>query len=95
MTNRSHHLKDPDAILDYHINWSEWLNETGDGDYIVTSEWIVPDGITAQDEEFTMNTATVWLAGGTAGKRYPLTNRVTTARGRRDDRTIYVEMRHK
>ena len=35
--------KDPDAVLDYGFDWSAWLEA---GDTIVTSEWIVPEGIT-------------------------------------------------
>ena len=34
--------KDPNAVLDYTIDWARWLA----GDQIVTSEWIIPSGLT-------------------------------------------------
>lgn len=82
--------KDPDAVLDYQINWAVWL----DGDTIVTSDWVLPadTDIVEDDSSNTTTTATIWLSAGTAGQRYPITNRITTAGGRTDDRTIYIQV---
>ena len=79
-------IKDPDALLDYTIDWSDWLGS----DTILTSEWFVSEGITDDHETNTSTSATVWLSGGTAGVAYLLTNRVTTALGRIDDRVITI-----
>jgi hypothetical protein len=80
------YVKDPDATLDYQIDWATWLGD----DTIVTSTWIVPSGLTEEDSLSTTTTATVWLSGGTVGQVYLVTNRVTTVEGRTDDRTIRV-----
>ncbi|HZY76546.1 MAG TPA: hypothetical protein VFE40_09525 [Jatrophihabitantaceae bacterium] len=82
-------IKDPDAVLDYQIDWSAWL----DGDTIVTSVWIVPDGIVKDSDSHTDTAATIWLSGGTIDKTYRVTNRITTAAGRTDDRTEPVTIR--
>jgi hypothetical protein len=85
-------VKDPDAVLDYEVHWASWL----DADTIDTSEWVdVDDGITVDSDSHTTATATVWLSGGTVGASYRLTNRITTADGRTDDRTITVVIREK
>ncbi len=83
--------KDPNAVLDYSINWTRWLA----GDQIAASEWIVPSGLTKMADPKTATSATVWLSGGTAGQSYIVTNRITTAAGRTEDRsfTIRIEER--
>jgi fructosamine-3-kinase len=83
--------KDPNAVLDYSIDWTRWLA----GDQIAASEWIVASGLTKMAESKTATSATVWLSGGTAGQSYIVTNRITTAAGRTEDRsfTIRVEER--
>lgn len=85
------YVKDPDAVLDYKVDWADWLAATGDA--IVTSTWLVPAGVTKTDEDNTTATATIWLSGGTAGSSYQVTNRVTTTQGRTDDRTIQIIVR--
>lgn len=86
--------KDPDATLDYQRDWSAWL-AAADDDTIVTSTWIVPDGLTKTDEANTATTATVWLSGGTAGLSYDVVNRIVTAQGRTDDRTLTIICRQR
>ena len=85
-------VKDPDAVLDYAIDWSAWLPE---GDTINTSTWTVPVGITADSDTHDGTSTTVWLSGGTSGENYELVNRVVTTGGRTDDRTIYVNIRQR
>ena len=83
--------KDPNAVLDYTIDWTRWLA----GDQVATSEWLVPTGLTKVADTKTASSATVWLSGGTAGQSYTVTNRITTTGGRAEDRsfTIRVEER--
>ena len=81
--------KDPDATLDYQINWAAWL---ADDDTISNSSFISnSDDITVESSSFTDTTSTVWLSGGQAGSSYEITNRITTTLGRIDDRTIKIK----
>jgi hypothetical protein len=87
--------KDPSAVLDYAIDWSHWLGT----DTIATSAWTItasgPLPLEKVRDTHTTTVATVWLSGGCAGGRYKATNRITTAGGRTEDRTIelFVEER--
>ena len=83
--------KDPDAVLDYLVDWSSWLGS----DTIATSTWVVPSGITKDSDTNTTTTATIWLSGGDDEANYEIVNRITTAAGREDDRTITVKVRSK
>lgn len=80
-------VKDPSAVLDYAIDWATWLGAT---DTISASSWTVPSGITRDSDSSTGTKATIWLSGGTAGKRYEIVNSITTADGRQDHRTIVI-----
>lgn len=79
--------KDADAVLDYSINWSQWLL-IDDG--LATSEWLAEAGIDVDNDTLNAAVTTVWLSGGTAGQSYTVTNRITTDGGRTDDRSIMV-----
>ncbi|MCC6364928.1 MAG: hypothetical protein IT165_15530 [Bryobacterales bacterium] len=80
--------KDPNAVLDYSIDWTRWLA----GDQIAASEWIVASGLTKMADSKTATSATVWLSGGTAGQSYIVTNRITTSAGRTEDRSFTVRV---
>lgn len=80
--------KDPDAVLDYQIDWSDWLG----ADTISTSSWTVSSGITKDSDTNSSTTTTIWLSGGTAGTRYELVNEIVTAGVRTENRTIYIEV---
>lgn len=83
--------KDPDSVLDYVIDWSDWL----DGDTISTSSWSVDSGITLESDTNTTTTATAWLSGGTVGETYQCRNRIVTAGGRTVDRSIAVSIKER
>ena len=82
--------KDPDAVLDYSVDWLLWLA----GDQISSSEWILEAGATIQKitDTFTNSRTVVWLGGGDRGITYLVTNRIVTVGGRTDDRTISVKV---
>lgn len=73
--------KDPNSVLDYEIDWTEWL----DADTIATSTWTFPAGLTKDSDTNTTTTTTVWASGGTVGLRYAAVNRIVTAAGRTED----------
>ena len=84
-------IKDPDARLDYTIDWETWL----DGDTITTSTsgstWTLPSGINASSSPVhskTLTTATAWVTGGTEGEEYTLVNTIHTDAGRINDASL-------
>ena len=82
------YTKDPQAVLDYKIDWTEWMPEN---DRIVASTFTSSDvELTVDDSLFTDYTATVWLSGGVAGERYTVTNHIVTEDGREDDRSLTI-----
>lgn len=91
MAETRRYLKDPISVLDYTVDWSDWL----DGDTIATSIWTVPTGITQASETETTTAATIWLSGGTDGSDYTVTNRITTVGGRTDERSIVIVVRNR
>jgi len=86
-------LKDPEAALDYAVDWgSEYLS----GDVLASSSWSIspdePGGATLDGSSFDLLIATVQVAGGVPGKIYRVTNHVTTASGREDSRSIMLRV---
>ena len=86
-------LKDPDALLDYLVDWgAEYLG----ADEIGTSEWSVtpdePGGIAIVPGGFDGRTATVKASGGVPGRVYRIVNRVQLMSGRIDSRSITVRV---
>lgn len=90
MGNNNHFTKDPNAKLNYTIDWALFLPS---GQTITTSTWTVPAGITNVATSNTTTTATIVLSGGTLGATYDVVNHiVTTPGGYEDDRTISIEI---
>lgn len=87
------YAKDPDAILDYSIDWAAFL---GDGESVALSLWhIVPseaDGLTLLSESASGTSHLAMVSGGIPGHVYRLTNRVTTDLGRTDDRSFLIRI---
>jgi hypothetical protein len=79
--------KDPDSILDYRVDWSEWLQS---GEAIVSFVPTVPAGLTASETSFEFDSCTIWLAGGTATGTYDIGYRIQTNMDRVDERTIRI-----
>ncbi len=88
--------KDPNAVLDYYIDWSDWMTS---GDSITASAWATESGITIDDSSYSGDIACVWLSGGTVGCSYRVTNHITTvgdgSNHREEDRTITITMQDK
>lgn len=86
-------LKDPEAALDYAVDWgAEYLN----GDWISQSSWdVIPveiGGLTVATSIFDDRVATVTAAGGVAGHLYQLTNHVVLSSGLTDSRSIVLRV---
>lgn len=82
------YVKDPNAVLDYQIDWTAWMPEN---DRIVASTFTSSGAaLVVNDSSFNSYTTTVWLRGGAAGERYTVTNHITTEDGRQDDRSLTI-----
>src|SRR4051812_35985536 len=84
--------KDPSAKLDYPFDWTRWLTPLGDT--IASVVWVaeaplIVDGVKSGNDT---THATAWVSGGTVGKKHRLTCRITTAAGRIEDRSIFLEI---
>lgn len=81
--------KDPSAVLDYSVDWTDFLQEE---ETIASSTWVVPTGITKGSDGSDGKITTVWLSSGTVGKSYEIINRITTSNSpaRVDERTIII-----
>ncbi len=81
--------KATDAVLDYPMDWSEWLS---DDEVIIGRLVTVQTGLTKQTDTATDSAVTVWLAGGTRGVDYLVTVEITTSQGRTDSRSFRVRL---
>jgi len=84
--------KDPEAVLDYGVDWSSWLT---DSETISSSSWTVPSGITEDSNTSSDTKATIWLSGGTDGESYKLINHIITSAGREEDQTMWIVVKEK
>lgn len=93
---RGRFSKDPSAVLDYEVDWSQWMPANDEIDEI---DWTV----TGPDESLEIlsggrapsvegSLAKCWLGGGTIGGRYTLACRVTTSAGRIDERSLVINV---
>lgn len=86
--------KDPQATLDYAIDWSDWLSE---GESIVDSAWATSSGA-IQSPNFTDTATSVWLSGGDVGIAITLTNTITTNStpvARIDERSLVIKVKQR
>ncbi len=84
-------VKDPDAVLDYTLDWS--ADYLASGETISTSSWAVtPTGLTIDSDSNDTTTTTVFVSGGTRGKIYRLTNTITTSESRTEQRSLTIRV---
>jgi hypothetical protein len=96
MTQQRHHEvfeKDPNDILIRGIEWDSEGYLAARNTTITSSSWIVPSGLTLNDDTNTTTTTLFELAGGTADANYTITNRVVLANGEQRDRSILIRVR--
>ena len=81
--------KDPDAVLDYAFDWSDWLaSSEAISSHTVTAE----AGITKDSDAESGGIVTVWLSAGTAGNTYTVACEIVTDGGRTDERTVEIRV---
>lgn len=85
--------KDPQAVLDYVWDWSNWLTT---GDTISTATVTVATGDVVLDSDTNDDTTvTAWVSGGTVDTSATVTAQIVTAQGRTDERTITLWVRNR
>jgi hypothetical protein len=85
-------IKDPDADLPWHFDWSDWLE---DGESITASVMTASAGIVTHDPGFSTTDTVVWVSGGTVGTVYTVANRITTSQLKIDERTIRIRVQNR
>jgi len=89
--------KDPNAVLDYVIDWSGDTDDGGPwlatGETITSTTWTVATGITKDSDTKTTTTATAWLSSGTAGTDYIVSCKISTSANRTDERSLLIKVR--
>lgn len=85
-------IADPEAILDYSFDWTQWL---ATGETIDTYTITVETGITLVSDAESDGVVTVWLTSGTVGQRYRIECLVNTSEGRTDERSFYVKVQNR
>lgn len=84
--------KDPEAVLDYAFDWTDWLEvgETIDS-YVTTPS----SDLTVDSETESSGIVTVFISGGTNRANGTATCHIVTSAGREDDRTILIPVRQR
>ena len=88
--------RDPDSVLDYSADFTDWLALSTDTIAGVTA---VPVGCALAASKpppsFVGGLVTAWISGGVVGadEMPSVTFRITTAAGRVEDSTIYFKMK--
>lgn len=78
---------DPDASLDYSLDWSEWLS---DGETIIESTWSIAKGsATLSNSQVNASVTTTWLSDA-APPAVSIKNRIRTSLDRIDERTLDI-----
>lgn len=82
--------KVPSAILDYSFDWAAYLSDADDE--IASCAIDVPPAFAEGVEILVDSVATTWISGGVAGYKHHLRCDIVTAQGRRDSRTIIIDL---
>lgn len=88
-------IKDPEAELDYSFRWSAWLESGAQPETILSHVITVPEGLTLDRSEEAGGIVTVWLSAGLGGQTYRVECKITTSKGRVDERSIWITVQER
>ena len=101
-------VKDPEAVLDYSFDWSNWLDSTSTPKETISTQTVTaPTGLTLDTSSITDGTndagtsmtdsvVQAWISGGTAGADpYRVECLITTSANRTDERSIWITVRER
>ena len=97
INGKATNIKDPEAILDYTWDWTDWLNKFQTPEVLSSHQIILANSLTAAIVGSTIsgNKVIAIISGGAVGDRLAATCRITTAGGKVDDYTLYLKIKHK
>lgn len=90
--------KDPNAVLDYSIDWEDWLAAADPLDTILAHQILLQQDSALTTEQSLVvggKRVTFWLSGGTAGTVERVVCRITTTNGRVDDRSVWLKVKER
>jgi hypothetical protein len=86
-------FKDPDAYLDYAVDWSTWVSSA---ENITTYSITVNSSlITVATYSQSGNVVTAWLSGGVVGQTYTVSVKITTDGARVDERSFKLKIKQR
>jgi hypothetical protein len=85
--------RDPNAILDYKIDLTEWLDAQSDALLTAVEATDRTVGVVVDSVTIVGKTIVVWISGGTIGDPASVTIRFTTSGGRTDDRSLFFKIK--
>lgn len=84
--------KDPDAVLDYVVDWTDWLNDISD---TINTHTVTAVGCTVDSSSKTTLKVTAFISGGRVGEVAKATFRIVTVGLRTEERTIYFNIKQR
>lgn len=91
--NSASYGQDPDAVLDYTVDWGLWLPAD---DTISASTWTSSSvNMTLSNDDFDDTTTSVFVTIGASAEEddiYQAVNHITTVGGRENDQTLYIKV---
>jgi len=98
MSREFHNFKDPDSVLPFGFDWTNWL-VTGDTVSTCVIAVTSPSGdsapITAGTPTVSGAVTSALLSAGTVGNAYTVRFRITTSNGYTDDRSIFIQVKER
>lgn len=88
-------VKDPNALLDYTFDWTEWLEAHTPADTIASATVEVTGCTLVTSSVIDAHKVSAWISGGTVDVPASATCRITTAGGRIDDRTLTLKIKER
>lgn len=85
-------FKDPSDVLDYDIDYSDWIT---DGDTITTAATSVSPAseLVVDSVQVSSPEVKVWVSGGEAGTTYTITVTASTTAGRVKEETFKIRVK--
>ena len=80
--------KDPDATTLVELDWNPWLEALEDT--LQSSTWVLPDEMELVTSTINAGVTRALVKGGTPLQHHVFTNRITTASGLKEDRSVRV-----